>query len=127
MAREQYPADLEQCSSCQDATFLNRATNFFATVWGEIMTRVSHPYYSDLIAPGFGQPHKVRDGQPWTGLLPTIQIDAPTRPELELNPVTSTTWFLRAVGRDITPPRRQTIVPYSRNSARAGHWGNSGG
>ena len=103
------------------------AIDFFGTLWGELTTRGSHPYYSDLIAPGFPQPHKKRDGIPWSGLLPTLRIDAPSNPNLTLNIVTATTWYLGAVGRDITAPVRETLTPYSRKAAHAGEWGNSRG
>lgn len=117
-------ASSQQCSSCQKQNFLNDAVGFLKTVWGQL---VAGPVYDDKIAPAFPQPHKYRDGIPYTGLVPTIRINAPANPNLTLNPVTSLTWYLRAVGRNITAPVRHTKVPYSKRAATPGSWhGRSG-
>jgi hypothetical protein len=102
--------------SCQNAgsdsrSIVARMAGVFQTLRGQL---VPGPLYSDQIAPAYPQPHRDRDGVPWTGLLPTIRINAPARPQLELDPVTATTWYLRAMPHVVPAPMRVTQVPISK-------------
>jgi hypothetical protein len=111
------------CFTCKFQAFLVGANKLLTTLPGQL---VRGPLYDDKIAPTFPQPHHKRDGIPYTGFLPTMRINAPANPYLELNPVTSKTWFLRAIAQKIPAPRRPTRVPYSKVGAQSGWYGRGG-
>lgn len=111
------------CWRCDLRDAFDAAAGLLATLKGQL---VPGPMYSDQMPPSVPQPHKVRPGIPWTALLPTIRVNAPSNPDLILNPVTSVTWYLRPMARLVSAPRRRTIAVYSKKGAQSGNWGASG-
>lgn len=95
------------CFSCDLKNSFDAAAGLLKTLAGQL---VRGPLYSDQIAPAYPQPHRTRDGIPFTGLIPTTRINAPSNPELTLNPVSAVTWYLRAIPRKISAPRRREIT-----------------
>lgn len=83
--------------------------------------------YSDQIAPAYAQPHKKRDGIPWSGLVPTMRINAPAQPDLILNPNLFQTLYLRALPHAVDAPRRNIKTVVNKGAGAQNHWwGRSG-
>jgi hypothetical protein len=110
------------CRGCQIRDAFDRAAGLLTTFMGQL---VRGSLYSDQIAPAYPQPHKTRDGIPYNGLLPTIQIDAPANPDLILDiPLFNRIW-LRPMRRIDNAPTRNVVTNRRQTRWQAWH-GRSG-
>ena len=82
--------------------------------------RKSGSTFSSMLPRFVPQLHLDRDGIPYTGLEPTIRINAPEQPQLELDPVTAVTWYLRAIPEERPNGSPHGIILYNRRDAYVG-------